>query len=452
MTCVERLCKGVYGTKCRQLVHGDNMALVLTQCRWRSRLFALIVILRRAAAYILARDMVIVSRWTMSEMKTSDAPSRLQEQHQPQDQLMHATDEQAQSGACLARACEYSASNDVNQSACSMSERNTVPPALPYSTSGYPDDGVRWRQTDPLRRRALIARERLESKPCTSVFVGKGHAPNTNTRSRQRCHNGERSRNNPSTPKDLVRRSRSTASIVGVPHGERRSSKWDEPLTTWSSRPSDSAELRCIPPGVRELVGTTTRKIVTDAENDAAMSTWTENEFMKGNPASSGERLPSAGMDKYPSFGRHGARKLPKTWRSLQGWQRLSPGRSRQPGVRAVWSGIACRLARPAFHGLLVMTRLLSFARPGELLRMIQCDLVPPLRGTVQNFSIILAAEETGRPTKVQTFNDTLELDGPLARKLVPFWMALRGRGSKSRLWPFTYPIFCRFSRKRQQI
>ena len=58
MKCVERLCKGVYGTKCRQLV---NMALVLTQCRWRSRLFQLIVIFRRAAAYTLARDMVVVS-------------------------------------------------------------------------------------------------------------------------------------------------------------------------------------------------------------------------------------------------------------------------------------------------------------------------------------------------------------------------------------------------------
>ena len=52
------------------------MALVLTQCRWRSRLFPLIVILRRAAAFVLARDMVIVSRWIMSEMNKSDVLSR----------------------------------------------------------------------------------------------------------------------------------------------------------------------------------------------------------------------------------------------------------------------------------------------------------------------------------------------------------------------------------------
>ena len=34
---------------------------------------------------------------------------------------------------------------------------------------------------------------------------------------------------------------------------------------------------------------------------------------MKRNPASSGERLVSAWMDKFTAFGKHGARKLPNT-------------------------------------------------------------------------------------------------------------------------------------------
>ena len=38
------------------------------------------------------------------------------------------------------------------------------------------------------------------------------------------------------------------------------------------------------------MVGTTGRKIVNDADIDAAMWTGMENEFMKGNPASSGEQ------------------------------------------------------------------------------------------------------------------------------------------------------------------
>ena len=50
---------------------------------------------------------------------------------------------------------------------------------------------------------------------------------------------------------------------------------------------------------------------MTDAEIDAAMSTWIEK-FMKRNLANSEERLLSAWMDKYPSFGRHGTRELPE--------------------------------------------------------------------------------------------------------------------------------------------
>ena len=89
--------------------------------------------------------------------------------------------------------------------------------------------------------------------------------------------------------------------------------------------------------------------------------------------------------------------------------------------------------ARPAFCGTVGDDGLLSYARPGELLRKRQCDLVRPLRRAMQNFSVILAAEETGRPTKVRTFNDTLELDGPLARKQVTFWKApLRPRIEKT--------------------
>ena len=77
------------------------------------------------------------------------------------DQVMHATGEQAHFGACLARACGYDALNETKQRACSMSKRNTVPPALPYSTSGYRDDGYAGGKQG-LSERALIAREGSE--------------------------------------------------------------------------------------------------------------------------------------------------------------------------------------------------------------------------------------------------------------------------------------------------
>ena len=84
--------------------------------------------------------------------------------------------------------------------------------------------------------------------------------------------------------------------------------------------------------------------------------------------------------------------------------------------------------AKPAFCGTIGDDGGLSYVRPGELLRVRHCDLVPPLGGTLQNLS------------------------GPLARKLVPFWMAQRGQKLEKTIVVLHYPTFCCFSRKRQQI
>ena len=92
------------------------------------------------------------------------------------------------------------------------------------------------------------------------------------------------------------------------------------------------------------------------------------------------------------------------------------------------------------------MTGLLSYARPGELLRTRQCDLVPRLRGALQNFSVILVAEETGRPTKVRTFNDTVELDGPLARKRAPSGRPSEAKDRKKRCGPSPIRLSADFS------
>ena len=131
------------------------------------------------------------------------------------------------------------------------------------------------------------------------------------------------------------------ATIVGMPHGERCSSQWNEPLTTWCSRPSDSAELRCIPPEVRKLIGATGRKGLDRRRN------------RRRNVHMDGKRVHERESRELRTFGRHGARKLPKPWRSLQDGQRFSPGRSRKPWVRAsmVRDRVQTGEARPAFYG-----------------------------------------------------------------------------------------------------
>ena len=136
------------------------MVLVLTQCRWRSRPFPLIVIRRRAAAYILARDMVVVSRWIINEMKTSDAPSRRQEQKQQQEQDAPPISEQAKSEACLARACVTSAPNETYQSTRSMSRHSSEQAALPYPANDS-------RYTDLTGYRQALLEVDLDGRPTT---------------------------------------------------------------------------------------------------------------------------------------------------------------------------------------------------------------------------------------------------------------------------------------------
>ena len=58
----------------RQLMLGDNMSLTLAFGRWRSSSFRVLVILRRIAAYTLAREVALFARWIPSELDSSDAP------------------------------------------------------------------------------------------------------------------------------------------------------------------------------------------------------------------------------------------------------------------------------------------------------------------------------------------------------------------------------------------
>ena len=204
---------------------------------------------------ILARDMVIVSRWIIS-----DAPSRLQEQHQPQVQVVHPTDEPAQSGACLARACEYSASNGTNQREFVLSQKETL--CRRRCRTLRVDTGMMrtLEANRPSPERALIARERSERNHARLSSLEKDMRRIQAQEAASDATTQSETETIPRRQRDLSRRSRSTATIVGVPQCDRRSSQWVEPLTTWSSRPSDSGELRYILPEVRELVGTPRRK------------------------------------------------------------------------------------------------------------------------------------------------------------------------------------------------
>ena len=92
----------------------------------------------------------------------------------------------------------------------------------------------------------------LETEPCTSLRVGKGHALVTGAGCSQRRHNGERNRNSTSPPEDPIKRSRTPSRAACRTHVLRGGSQRNESPTARSSWPSDSTESRCLPPEIRK--------------------------------------------------------------------------------------------------------------------------------------------------------------------------------------------------------
>ena len=266
-----------------------------------------------------------------------------------------------------------------------MSRHSSEQAALPYPAddSRYDDlTGCRQGQADVAGRGGT-----LETKPCTSLCVGKGHAPATGAGGNQRCHNGERNRSNPPTSKDLsdeagrrlrllVCRMANDAAADGMnllQHGAVR------PQT----RPNYAASLLKFESWLEQRE----EKVVTDAEIDAAMCSWMENEFTKGNQAL--RRKVAQCLDGQVHIVRQ--TRCPQIAKDLE----------KPPGLAAplTWtlketSG-ACSMvrdrvqtggARPAFHGTVGDDGAPCLCPARRAPAYATGDLVPPLRGALQNF------------------------------------------------------------------
>ena len=74
---IKRILLTRYGHDMRQLVLCDNMSVVLSIERCRSRNFRLLLVIRKISAYCFARNVHLSIRWIPSELNVSDEPSRI---------------------------------------------------------------------------------------------------------------------------------------------------------------------------------------------------------------------------------------------------------------------------------------------------------------------------------------------------------------------------------------
>ena len=181
-----------------------------------------------------------------------------------------------------------------------------------------------------------------------------------------------------------------------------------------------------------------------DEEIDAAVSDYFDHCFFLGLQPSAGERLLAGLMHYEPRFGRLGSSRLPRSWRSLKGWRRMVPPRSRKPLPWPVWAAIAWQLREAGRKDMavFVLTSVTGYFRPGELFRVKRGDLVPPAGMVLGCWAVLLAPEEDKVPTKTNIFNDSVALDSTLVKWLEKEYEQIHIAGSRDAAWEFSYAQF----------
>ena len=184
--------------------------------------------------------------------------------------------------------------------------------------------------------------------------------------------------------------------------------------------------------------------LVSDAEVDGALVAYFNRCYFAGEQSDKGEKVLAALLHYAPEFGRNGGRFVPRAWRAVKGWRKLTPPRSRLGLPLGVWAAIAWRMMvhneLPMATYMLLMVS--SYARPNELLRIQRRDLVPPSPRVVDCWSLVLNARELGKESKVGTYDDSILLNSSWLGWLGPVLKLLKEGEDEGKVFQFTYPQF----------
>ncbi|CAK0899857.1 unnamed protein product [Prorocentrum cordatum] len=191
-------------------------------------------------------------------------------------------------------------------------------------------------------------------------------------------------------------------------------------------------------------VGLSRRQILAkpDTEIDEVMCNYMTEHYLQGEQSNYGDQTVAAWVSANPDFGRVGGRKLPRTWRALKAWRRLTPGRRRKALALPVWCGLAWRLAQRGHLrlGIFLMIGVSIYGRPSTLLAARRCDLVPPSPGVSRHWALLTHPLERKRPSKRGHFDEGCPLDSPYLQGLDEVFERLASTTSKEPLWNFSYP------------
>ena len=166
-----------------------------------------------------------------------------------------------------------------------------------------------------------------------------------------------------------------------------------------------------------------------------------EELFMNGSAAGEAEKLLSA-VELLVKDARRGQIREPVNARlALRGFRRLCPAATRAP---MPWVGLCAMIGASLWAGevdfaLAILLAFVAYLRPGELVSLTSEQLIEPLPGSgVTWWSVLIAPEIKGKPSKIGAFDETALLDQPILLRLAPVLRKQKRRAEKGNLWPFT--------------
>ncbi|CAE7489577.1 unnamed protein product, partial [Symbiodinium natans] len=416
---LKRIAMSTFGHDVRQLLLTDNMSVCLSFDRSRARSFSLLVQIRKFAAYCLARNIYCVVRWVPSELNSADKPSRLHSEEASKD-LAHAiphvrwTPPGSSSQASSGKECQAKAQvQDAGATAAfNCFDGEGVDPCKNWSG----------RSTD----------HTAESGHVQPVDGAPGKRESQSKETQQR---GEFKCLDQSEQKRARRRAKAMVDhhLDGVSHleqqavGEATSKQYQKELQSFLSFAKP-----------RGLV-MTNAKIV-----DGLLVDYMNRMYLDGHQSyrRRADRLMAAILHRFPQFGRLGDQKLPRAWRALKGYRRLTPGKSRLAYPLALWAAFAVELKRLGClrMALFMLLAVSTYARPSELLRAKVVSLVRPARGITSSWSLLLAPEEEEIATKTGDYDVAIPLDSPWLKGWShALFDCLKQSHPTAPLWDFNY-------------
>jgi len=165
--------------------------------------------------------------------------------------------------------------------------------------------------------------------------------------------------------------------------------------------------------------------------------------LLRGVHASRGMKLLAAILLVRPEMGKGASPGLARAWRSLKGWQKVTPSRSRMPAPFPTWCGVIDGLvdAKRTDMAMFTLMSVDTYARPGQMMALTPDMIFPPSEAS-QFWTICLNPEVLGIPSKTGEFDVTVALDAPHYEHLVPVLRALRALPLGRPVWRFTYPEY----------